>query len=109
MRVYSPMAGGTRLTGQDVTMDGAVVTANACMARPPAAYPNAATAWLELLDTDGTAMIDGSHKKIINNTSEHDVHFPLSPMPASTRQTVTPSRWSARPTNPLRQSSTTPT
>ena len=90
VRVYSQMAWGVRRETVGlpdsqvmiVTMDdGAVVTVNAGMALPAGGYPNAATTWIELVGTDGTVMIDDTHKEIVHNTSTDGVQFPLSTMP----------------------------
>ncbi len=90
VRVYSQMAWGVRHQSLGlpdsqvmiVTMDdGAVVTANAGMALPASGYPNASTTWIELVGTEGTVMIDDTHKEILHNTSESGMQFPLSTMP----------------------------
>jgi predicted dehydrogenase len=90
VRVYSQMAWGVRkdtLGLPDsqvmiVTMDdGVVVTINAGMSLPAGGYPNAATTWIELVGTDGTVLVDDSHRDIVHNTSDKGVQFPLSTMP----------------------------
>jgi predicted dehydrogenase len=89
VRVYSQMAYGVRkatlgLPDNQMTMitmdDGVVVTIGAGMSLPPG-YPNASTAWIEFIGTDGAVIADDSHRDIVLNTVNHGVHFPLSTMP----------------------------
>lgn len=88
VRVYSQMAWGAR---QDqgvpdvqylmITMDdGSVVNIGAGWSIPPG-YPNAAQTWIEVIGTDGSLMLDASHRDVVLNTMRDGVHFPLSTMP----------------------------
>ncbi len=90
VRVYSQVAWGVRretvgLPDSQVMIitmdDGVVVTVNAGMALPAGGYPNAATTWIEVVGTEGTVMIDDSHREVVHNTSANGVRFPLSTMP----------------------------
>ena len=89
MRVYSQNAWGVRADTLGVpdtqyvvvTMDdGAVVVIGAGMSLPPG-YPNQSTTWIEVLGTEGAAIVDASHRDVVVNTVEKGVQFPLSTMP----------------------------
>jgi scyllo-inositol 2-dehydrogenase (NAD+) len=89
VRVYSQMAYGVRkatlgLPDNQMTMitmdDGVVVTIGAGMSLPPG-YPNASSAWIEFIGTDGAVIVDDSHRDIVLNTMDSGVQFPLSTMP----------------------------
>ena len=89
VRVYSQNAWGVRADTLGVpdtqyvvvTMDdGAVVAIGAGMSLPPG-YPNQSTTWIEVLGTEGAAIVDASHRDVVVNTVEKGVQFPLSTMP----------------------------
>ena len=89
VRVYSQNAWGVRADTLGVpdtqyivvTMDdGTVVTVGAGMSLPPG-YPNQSTTWIEVLGTEGAAIVDASHRDVVLNTVQHGAQFPLSTMP----------------------------
>ena len=89
VRVYSQNAWGVRreLHGvpdvqyMTVTMDDGVVVVVGAGMNLPRGYPNFSTTWMEVIGTDGSLLMDASHKDIIYNTEKDGVHFPLSTMP----------------------------
>jgi predicted dehydrogenase len=64
-----------------VTMDdGAVFTIGAGWVQPPA-YPNFSSTWIEMVGTEGSIIVDDTHRDVVLNTMQKGIVFPLSTMP----------------------------
>jgi predicted dehydrogenase len=47
----------------------------------PPGYPNFSTTWIEMVGTDGVAMVDDSHRDVVVNTMAKGMQLPMSTMP----------------------------
>ncbi len=64
-----------------VTMDdGVVFTIGAGWVLPPA-YPNFSSTWIEVVGTEGAAMVDDTHRDVYVTTMQSGIQFPMSSMP----------------------------
>jgi predicted dehydrogenase len=64
-----------------VTMDdGSVFTIGAGWVQPPA-YPNFSSTWIEMVGTEGSILVDDTHRDVVLNTMQKGIVFPLSTMP----------------------------
>jgi scyllo-inositol 2-dehydrogenase (NAD+) len=60
--------------------DGCVFTIGAGWVLPPA-YPNFSSTWIEVVGTEGSIMVDDTHRDVSLNTMKRGIEFPLSTMP----------------------------
>jgi predicted dehydrogenase len=60
--------------------DGCVFTIGAGWVLPPA-YPNFSSTWIEMVGTEGSIMVDDTHRDVSLNTMKRGIEFPLSTMP----------------------------
>jgi predicted dehydrogenase len=60
--------------------DGSVFTIGASWVLPPA-YPNFSSTWVEMIGTEGTIMVDDTHRDVSLNTMKRGIEFPISTMP----------------------------
>jgi scyllo-inositol 2-dehydrogenase (NAD+) len=64
-----------------VTMDsGLTFVVGAGWSLPPG-YPNFSMTWIEVVGTEGTVMIDDSHRDVVLNTMDKGMVLPISTMP----------------------------
>ncbi len=64
-----------------VTMDdGSVFTIGAGWVQPPA-YPNFSSTWIEMVGTEGSILVDDTHRDVVLSTMQKGIVFPLSTMP----------------------------
>jgi predicted dehydrogenase len=64
-----------------VTMDdGSVFTIGAGWVQPPA-YPNFSSTWIEMVGTEGSILVDDTHRDVVLNTMQKGIVMPLSTMP----------------------------
>jgi predicted dehydrogenase len=64
-----------------VTMDdGSAFTVGAGWVLPPG-YPNFSSTWIEMVGTEGSVMVDDTHRDVAVNTMKRGIEFPLSTMP----------------------------
>jgi predicted dehydrogenase len=64
-----------------VTLDsGAVITVGAGWILPPG-YPNFSSTWIEIVGSEGSLMIDDTHKDVALNTLKGGLQHPMSTMP----------------------------
>ncbi|MES2535517.1 MAG: Gfo/Idh/MocA family oxidoreductase [Pseudomonadota bacterium] len=64
-----------------VTMDdGSVFTIGAGWVQPPA-YPNFSSTWIEMVGTEGSIIVDDTHRDVLLNTMQKGIVLPLSTMP----------------------------
>jgi predicted dehydrogenase len=60
--------------------DGCVFTIGAGWVLPPA-YPNFSSTWIEMVGTEGSIMVDDTHRDVSLNTMKRGIEFPISTMP----------------------------
>lgn len=60
--------------------DGCVFTIGAGWVLPPA-YPNFSSTWIEMVGTEGSIMVDDTHRDVSVNTMKRGIEFPISTMP----------------------------
>jgi predicted dehydrogenase len=60
--------------------DGCVFTIGAGWVLPPA-YPNFSSTWVEMIGTEGSIMVDDTHRDVSLNTMKRGIEFPISTMP----------------------------
>jgi predicted dehydrogenase len=60
--------------------DGSVFTIGAGWVLPPA-YPNFSSTWIEMVGTEGSIMVDDTHRDVSLNTMKRGIEFPISTMP----------------------------
>jgi scyllo-inositol 2-dehydrogenase (NAD+) len=60
--------------------DGCVFTIGAGWVLPPA-YPNFSSTWIEVIGTEGSIMVDDTHRDVSLNTMKRGIEFPISTMP----------------------------
>jgi predicted dehydrogenase len=60
--------------------DGCVFTIGAGWVLPPA-YPNFSSTWIEMVGTEGSVMVDDTHRDVSLNTMKRGIEFPISTMP----------------------------
>src|ERR1700721_2825024 len=60
--------------------DGGVFTMGAGWVLPPA-YPNFSSTWIEMVGTEGSIMVDDTHRDVSLNTMKRGIEFPISTMP----------------------------
>ena len=64
-----------------VTMDsGLSFVVGAGWSLPPG-YPNFSTTWIEMVGTEGSLLVDDSHRDVILNTMQQGMRLPMSTMP----------------------------
>ena len=64
-----------------VTMDdGVVFTVGAGWSLPPG-YPNFSSTWIEFLGTEGSVVVDDTHRDVYTRTMRTGTEFPISSMP----------------------------
>ena len=60
--------------------DGTTVTVGGAWIMPPG-HPNFSHTWIEFLGSEGSLVIDDSHRDVVLNTMSHGSRFPMSTMP----------------------------
>ena len=60
--------------------DGSVFTIGAGWVQPPA-YPNFSSTWIEMVGTEGSILVDDTHRDVVLNTMQKGIVLPLSTMP----------------------------
>src|SRR6202166_1859736 len=60
--------------------DGCVFTIGAGWVLPPA-YPNFSSTWIEMVGTEGSIMVDDTHRDVALDTMKRGIEFPISTMP----------------------------
>ena len=60
--------------------DGSVFTIGAGWVLPPA-YPNFSSTWIEMVGTEGSILVDDTHRDVSLNTMQRGIEFPISTMP----------------------------
>src|SRR5580693_8482491 len=60
--------------------DGCAFAIGAGWVLPPA-YPNFSSTWIEMVGTEGSIMVDDTHRDISLNTMKRGIEFPISTMP----------------------------
>lgn len=60
--------------------DGSAFTIGAGWVLPPA-YPNFSSTWIEMVGTEGSVMVDDTHRDVSLNTMKNSIEFPISTMP----------------------------
>jgi predicted dehydrogenase len=60
--------------------DGVVITVGAGWIMPPA-YPNFSSTWIEFVGSEGSLLVDDTHRDVVLNTMTKGTVFPISTMP----------------------------
>ena len=80
-KIMQPVHGVPDCVWIVVTMDdGSAFTIGAGWVLPPA-YPNFSSTWIEMVGTEGSIMVDDTHRDVCVNTMKRSIEFPISTMP----------------------------
>jgi len=64
-----------------VTMDNGVSFVVGAGWNLPLGYPNFSMTWIEMIGTEGTVIVDDTHRDVIANTVKNGIQLPMSSMP----------------------------